>query len=374
MSKECSITGNSIQVITEDSKDKTYKNSIIHKMEDDGSMTIHIPRIENKIVHYYIKVPLECTTDATDAKSIGSLIRTINVLNTKILPQQIRILIDLSICTVERGDSTIKTMIHKLQYVSMTTTYFMDIIFILSAMEPDVSINVTREGKCHKIIALVDVPQYLNDKQPFPIPKDSFIPHDIMKTYMPKKHYIVLHWNARDSATKYAPIAYHQALKVGKELNMIICSEKVPNVLRLFSILMSIYNEHDVKINVIITYLESKELNVAILNKLLYDNKDKYNQFNFIGQYQVLSVQETVRYLQSSNKTKIMVDLHEKAINLRGNAQSIIGDDKILVFGGESQGIPSEINQLADLYVQLEARKSLNVISTVSIFLHEAIQ
>jgi tRNA(Leu) C34 or U34 (ribose-2'-O)-methylase TrmL len=47
---------------------------------------------------------------------------------------------------------------------------------------------------------------------------------------------------------------------------------------------------------------------------------------------------------------------------------------QILIFGFEDEGIPINIRKLSHKFIQLDARKSLNLVATVSIFMQELLK
>ena len=79
--------------------------------------------------------------------------------------------------------------------------------------------------------------------------------------------------------------------------------------------------------------------------------------------YDIDKIEEIVK---KENKNKIAIDIHKDAINFNNKTKI---NDSIVIFGYELVGIPKCLLDYCNLYLQIESKKSINVIAVLSIFL-----
>ena len=98
-----------------------------------------------------------------------------------------------------------------------------------------------------------------------------------------------------------------------------------------------------------------------------YDGIIKLNNEYNIPYYDIDTIVKLIT--ESSYKNIIAVDIHTDAITLDYNKCINELNDSILIFGYESIGIPNTITKLCNTYLQIESRKSVNVVAALSIIL-----
>ena len=154
---------------------------------------------------------------------------------------------------------------------------------------------------------------------------------------------------------KYIPILFQISLnnysineiKINNNNTYIVCINKLSNIHRL-DIIKKLYNLE----NLIVCLLNNKEKNY---NKIV----------NLCNEYKIIS-KDLDDIIINNEKTKniIAIDLHKDAITLN-NSMNI--DNSTLIFGYEIGGIPKQLLEKCTMYLQIESRKSINVIGALSI-------
>ena len=133
-----------------------------------------------------------------------------------------------------------------------------------------------------------------------------------------------------------------------------MCIEKISNIHRIHQ-LMEYYNID----NIVICLPDQSQSNYEGIVNYCNEYKIKYYDINNI-----------LNIIGKSNKKNILaVDIHKDAISLEYGKELKELDDSIIVFGYELSGIPKVLLELATKFIQIESRKSINVVAVLSIIL-----
>ncbi|GFH57096.1 hypothetical protein CTEN210_13572 [Chaetoceros tenuissimus] len=195
----------------------------------------------------------------------------------------------------------------------------------------------------------------------------------------------------RMCTVRYTPILYYLALALKNEeylpstgMNkttsqsiaksdpyILACVDKPAN---LFRIIMLARDYDIVHRLVIVVRDEAKQ-------KRLTTETDKFikglNDISIESMPKVLTIEETwLLFKKECEGSVVAVDLHEDALTLdqdsddRKSALETLHHAKAIIWGFESDGIPSTIDDLATDYVQIQTRTSLNLVAAMSVVLH----
>jgi len=349
-----------------------YEDSFVSYNKETGEFVKNINDIE-------LKFKINVNNNYERAYQIGSFIRTIVALLTKINPNKILIIIDMSTYN-DRKSINIRRIIDQLIYVSTSSVILVNVFMIL----PDIVLNnkLYLKQKNQKllangvnIISSIELLKLLDNYTPYNISlNNGKVYSNLFNNFNSSKNYISLEYNENVFANTCAPIihqlaSYHMSfLKSDKKRLFIICIEKISNIHRIYQ-LISDYNID----NIIVCLPESTNDNYDGIIKLCNEYKIKYydinNIINIINESNYSLSQEHIRSTKSNYKNVIAVDIHKDAINFDYNKRIEELNDSILIFGYELIGIPKPIKDLCKIYLQIESRKSVNVVAALSIIL-----
>lgn len=228
----------------------------------------------------------------------------------------------------------------------------------------------------------------LGGSQPFEIEiqlskDDSVAPmarplaRETLKGFDPTKHHLSLQVQTRMCTLRLTPILWSLANKLlGNSINdnvanqnqhLFICLEKLSNLYRIIMLLRDRAGLDAIESQLVIIVKSETD---AILFR---DSAKDFILKNFCSTIipKVTTVEKAVTLLESICPPVVAVDLHPRARNLE-NHPTVLDDAGAIIWGFESDGIPIEISKLANEYVQMQSRTSVNVIAAVSIILHVA--
>lgn len=186
---------------------------------------------------------------------------------------------------------------------------------------------------------------------------------DAFINFNSQKQYIDLDFNELSFPINMAPMIQVLAsysvryLEESKDRVFIVCVEKIPNIYRLYGLLQ----KYNLKDNSFVCLPEIDENK----NRYISDICDQLGLKHFRKPSLATNF---VSESKKNGKNIVAIDLHESAITMRHNDHINALNNSVIIFGFESSGIPADILTLATHFVQLEARSSINVIATVSIF------
>lgn len=347
-----------------------YEDSFVSYNKETGEFVKNINDIE-------LKFKINVNNNYESAYQIGSFIRTIVALLTKINPNKILIIIDMSSYN-DRKSINIRRIIDQLIYVSTSSVILVNVFMIL----PDIVLNnkLYLKQKKQKLLANgvnitsnTELLKLLDNYTPYNISlNNGKVYSNLFNNFNSSKNYISLEYIENVFANTCAPIIHQLAsydisfLKSDKKRLFIICIEKISNIHRIYQ-LISDYNLD----NIIVCLPEFTNDNYNGIIKLCNEYKIKYYDINsiinIIDKSNYCPSQE--RSVELKYKNIIAVDIHKDAINFDYNKRIEELNDSILIFGYELIGIPKAIKDLCKIYLQIESRKSVNVVAALSIIL-----
>ena len=306
---------------------------------------------------------------------IGSFIRTMVSLLTKINPTKILIIIDMS-SYKSTHSLNIKRIIDQIIYVSTSSAILPSISIVLS--------DSTLNNKLYKKQVeqgLLSNSSYINicKQEDIALKLINYIPLiinnkinniNLFNNFNSTKNYISINYENLDFVNVYSPLIYQLAsydleyLQLNKDRLFIVCIEKVPNVHRINQLIESYKLD-----NLIICLPDSNDDN----KKVDYINIKKLCSEYNIKNYDLGDIINIINndIHRDKDKNIIGIDMHKDAITFNYNKRINELNNSILVFGFELTGIPKQIINLCKIFVQFEARKSVNVSVAVSLILSQ---
>jgi len=347
-----------------------YADSFVSFDKETGEFVKNINDIE-------LKFKINVNNNYERAYQIGSFIRTIVALLTKINPNKILIIIDMSTYN-DRKSINIRRIIDQLIYVSTSSVILVNVYMIL----PDLVLNnkLYLKQKNQKLLAngvnissILELSNLIGNYTPYNISlNNGKVYSNLFNNFNSSKNYISLEYSENVFANTCAPIIHQLAsydksfLKSDKKRMFIICIEKISNIHRIYQ-LISDYNLD----NIIVCLPDNTNDNYDGIIKLCNEYKIKYYDINNI--LKIINDSNYSPYQEGSVELKykniIAVDIHKDAINFDYNKRIEELNDSILIFGYELIGIPKVIKDLCKIYLQIESRKSVNVVAALSIIL-----
>ena len=186
----------------------------------------------------------------------------------------------------------------------------------------------------------------------------------------------------RMCTVRLAPILYHLARALRKEpvaqvqdkstpMPLILaCVDKVANLFRIIMLVRHYKAQHKVIIVVRDERIQTRL--TAEMTKFIagLDPADKCGD----GIPRVETINGTVALLEKERTGEIVaVDLHPDALTLdktNDSALSALRSAGAVIWGFEKDGIPDAIDEMAECYVQVRCRSSLNLVAAMSVVLH----
>jgi len=319
-----------------------------------------------KVTNYDLKIKVNVNSNYEKSYQIGSFIRTIVSLLTKIDPNKIMIIIDLSSYN-DSKNINIKKIIDQLIYVSTSSVILTNVFLVL----PNIILNNKLYKKQQRenilangvtIIGSEYLSNVLNKYTEFNISYKNNN-HNIYHNFDSTKNYLSFEFEENIFTNMYTPSIYQLAsysniniplIKSNKNQIYIMCIEKISNIHRIHQ-LMEYYNID----NIIVCLPDQSQSNYEGIVNYCNEYKIKYYDINNI-----------LNIIGKSNKKNILaVDIHKDAISLEYGKELKELDDSIIVFGYELSGIPKVLLELATKFIQIESRKSINVVAVLSIIL-----
>jgi hypothetical protein len=370
----CIIVENSCLIKVESIKRRIETELIRGSLSDELYISYNKETGEFKknVSTFDLKFKINVIDNYEHTYQIGSFIRTMVSLLIKINPTKILIIIDLS---SYKGSSSlnIKRIIDQIIYVSTSSAILPTILIILS--------NCTLNDKLYRkqveqgllessyinICTYDNVNLRLNNYTPFYVDQKK-INTNVFSNFNSTKNYISIDYKNLDFVNVYSPLIYQLAsydldyLQSNKDRLFIVCIEKVPNVHRINQ-LISNYKLN----NLIICLPDSTENN----KKVDYINIKKLCTEYNIKNYDLIDILSIINHQIYKDKDKniVGIDMHKDAITFNYNKRINELNNCIMIFGFELTGIPKEIISLCKIFVQFEARKSVNVSVAVSLIL-----
>jgi len=322
-----------------------------------------------------LKFKINVINNYEHAYQIGSFIRTIVSLLTKINPTKILIIIDMS--SYKGSDSlNIKRIIDQIIYVSTSSAILPTILIVLSIFtlndklyKKQIEQGLLSNLSYINICTQEDINLRLINCTPIHINKMSNrINSNIFSNFNSINDYILIDYESLNFVNVYSPLIYQLAsydlnyLQSNKDRLFIVCIEKVPNIHRINQLI------EDYKLDNLIICLPDSDKNDK---KIDYINIKKLcNEYN-IKSYDLIDIINIINthIYNDKNKNIVGIDIHKDAITFDYNKRINELNNSILAFGFELTGIPKEIINLCNIFVQFEARKSVNVSVAVSLIL-----
>jgi hypothetical protein len=330
-----------------------------------------------KIEGYDLKFKINVFNNYEKCYQIGAFIRTIVALLTKIHTNKIMIIIDMSSYN-NIGNINIRRIIDKLIYVSTSSVILTNVFLVL----PNVVLNnklFLKQKKQNLLangITIIDIPymnKLIDNYTEFDITLiDKRIKHNIFNKFNSTKNYISVTYEENVFTNMYSPIIYQLAsynletlntLNIKKKVEesiqsnkrlFVMCIEKISNIHRIDQLM-----EYYCIDNIIICLPPKSNDNYEGIVKYCQEYDIKYYEYD-----QVLKI-----ISDSDYKNIVAVDMHKEAISIEYNKSIDELNDSILIFGYELSGIPKEFLELSKTYIQIESRKSVNVVAALSIIL-----
>jgi hypothetical protein len=183
-------------------------------------------------------------------------------------------------------------------------------------------------------------------------------------------NYILINYENLNFVNLYSPFIYQLAsydlnyLQSNKDRLFIVCIEKVPNIHRINQLI------EDYKLDNLIICLPDPDKNDKKVNYI--NIKKLCTEYN-IKNYDLIDIIDIINNHIYNDKDKniVGIDIHKDAITFDYNKRINELNNSILVFGFELTGIPKEIINICNIFVQFEARKSVNVSVSVSLILSQ---
>jgi hypothetical protein len=320
-----------------------------------------------------LKLKINVINNYERAYQIGSFIRTMVSLLTKINPTKILIIIDMS-SYKSTHSLNIKRIIDQIIYVSTSSAILPTILIVLSEQilsdklyKKQVEQGLLSKSSYINICTCEDINVKLINYTPFLVYKNNT---NLFNNFNCTKNYISIDYEDLDFVNVYSPIIYQLSsydlsyLQSNKDRLFIVCIEKVPNVHRINQLIKTYKLD-----NLIICLPDSNEDN----KKVDYINIKKlcteYNIKNYnLGD--IINIINNQTY-KDKDKNIVGIDMHKDAITFDYNKRINELNNSILIFGFELTGIPKQIQSLCKIFVQFEARKSVNVSVAVSLILSQ---
>ena len=321
-----------------------------------------------KVSNYEIKFKINVNNNHSKSYQLGSFIRTIVSLLTKVDPNKIMIIIDLSSYN-DSKDINIRRIIDQLIYVSTSSVILTNVFLVL----PNIILNskLYKKQKKQNILAngvtIIDseyLSKIINEYTEFNISYKNNN-HNIFNSFDSTKNYISFEFEENIFTNMYTPIIYQLAsysnisiplININKNQIFIMCIEKISNIHRIHHLMT--YHNID---NIIVCLPEKSQFN--------YEGIVNYcNEYN-IKYYDINNILNIIDKLKNQNQNILAVDIHKDAQCLKYNKPMNELNDSIIIFGYELSGIPKVLLELATKYIQIESRKSINVVAVLSIVL-----
>jgi hypothetical protein len=336
-----------------------------------------------KIEGYDLKFKINVINNYEKCYQIGAFIRTIVALLTKIHTNKIMIIIDMSSYN-NIGNINIRRIIDKLIYVSTSSVILTNVFLVL----PNVVLNnklFLKQKKQNLLangITIIDIPymnKLIDNYTEFDITLNGKkIKHNLFNKFNSTKNYISVTYEENVFTNMYSPIIYQlasynletlqtlstkkvsklydkveESIQSNKRL-FVMCIEKISNIHRIDQLM-----EYYCLDNIIICLPPKSNDNYEGIVKYCQEYDIKYYEYD-----QVLKI-----ISESDYKNIVAVDMHKEAISIEYNKSIDELNDSILIFGYELSGIPKEFLELSKTYIQIESRKSVNVVAALSIIL-----
>jgi hypothetical protein len=266
----------------------------------------------------------------------------------------------------------IRRIIDQLIYVSTSSVIFTNVYLVLSdyVLNSKLYLKQKKKNLLANGVTIINVEEMKLLLDSFTEFKIDLISNNnnLFSNFNQDTNYISFEYEENIFTNKYSPviyqfISYHKnniiPIKNKSYYNpenriFIMCIEKISNIHRIHH-LMEQYKIDN--INICLPPKSNDNYDGIIRNCL--DYKIKYYEFE-----NILNLIKTNFY-----KNKIAVDLHKDAISLEYNKYVEELNDSIIIFGFELGGIPKEFSELCNLKVQINSRKSINVVAALSIIL-----
>jgi len=321
-----------------------------------------------KVTNYDLIFKINVINNYEKSYQMGSFIRTIVSLLTKIDPNKMMIIIDLS-SYKDSKNINIRRIIDQLIYVSTSSVILTNVFLVL----PNIILNnklykkQQRENVLANGITIIDseyLSNVLNKYTEFNISYKNNN-HNIFKNFDSTKNYLSFEFEENVFTNMYTPIIYQLSsysniniplIKSNKNQIFIMCIEKISNIHRIHHLIK--YHNID---NIIVCLPEKNQSNYEGIVNYCNEYKIKY--------YDINNILNIIDKSKNKNQNIIAVDIHKDAISLEYNKPMHELDDSIIIFGYELSGIPKVLLELATKYIQIESRKSINVVAVLSIIL-----
>jgi len=330
---------------------------------------------KKNISTFDLKFKINVINNYEHAYQIGSFIRTIVSLLTKINPTKILIIIDMS--SYKGSDSlNIKRIIDQIIYVSTSSAILPTILVVLSKCilndklyKKQVNQGLLSKSSYINICTQEDVHLKLINYTPIYI-YQSKNNSNLFNNFNSTKNYILINYENLDFVNVYSPLIYQLGsydldyLQSNKDKLFIVCIEKVPNVHRINQLIEN-YKLDNLIICLPDSYNNNKKIDYINIKKLCKEYNIKNHDLK-----DIIDIINSNIY-EDKSKNIVGIDMHKDAIMFDYNKRINELNNSILVFGFELSGIPKEIISLCNIFVQFEARKSVNVSVAVSLILSQ---
>lgn len=320
---------------------------------------------ENKNDKYELYFKINVYSDYEMCYQIGSFIRTVVSLLTQLDTYKIVMIIDLT-SFVSLRNLNIRKIINRLIYVSSASVILTNVFLVFP---PISKLFLKQKKECNQsnraiIIDIEHMNNLLHKHTEFNI--DNKFNCHAFNNFDLSKHYISATFIKHIFTNIYSPFIFQlssynlncpildKSEYIKCESNntyFILCVQKVSNVCRINNMIER-YN--NIKNNITLCLSSIGSDNVI---KQCDEYKIKYHNLS-----------ETIEVVRKF-KNVIAVDIHKEAISLQYNKNYNLFNDSVVVFGYELGGIPKELLDLTTKYVQIKARKSINVVAAFSIIL-----
>ena len=355
----------------------------------------------NNHQHLWVTIPKPALV-----ASVGPFLRTLVRMSDGIDPQTLRVVV--SFCWSEGGDgddgiiasaaARIAHHVHMIVRNSMSAALFLTSLSILLPQNMPASQvrDVMRENEDvnYPTIALlerkvednnydeklIDGNHLADAKEGRPSPPvciDNYISFDGSGDVSAR---VLV--QTRMCTVRLTPILYHLARALRKEpaaqvqdkstpMPLILaCVDKVANLFRIIMLARDYKAQH--KVIVVVRDERIQTRLTAEMTKFIagLDPAEKCGD----GIPRVETINGTVALLEKECTGKIVaVDLHPDALTLdktNDGALSALRSAGAVIWGFEKDGIPDAIDEMAECYVQVRCRSSLNLVAAMSVVLH----
>lgn len=221
------------------------------------------------------------------------------------------------------------------------------------------------EGEARKPITVED---YLNRKDDRISARISVLTRMCTVRYTPILYYLAIALKNDDCSKSTRMSKTISPPIVKSDPYILACVDKPANLFRI--IMLS--RDYDIVHRLIIVVRdETKQKRLATeTDKFVKGLKDESNP-------KVMTIEETCwLFKEKCERGVVAIDLHEEALTLDKDsddwksALDTLHNAKAIIWGFESDGIPSTIDDLATDYVQIQTRTSLNLVAAMSVVLH----